>query len=259
MNFKDNKNLTIISLAVVALVFAGLTVYFGALQGNTSSIPKDQAAQKGLDYINNQLLQGQYTANLSGEVTEVKGLYKFEVTVQGQKLSSYITKDGELFFPQGVVLNSGPQVDTGGNNNSNSGNNSGEPTSSGDKTIASFTKTGDEACTEDGKPLVYFFGSESCPHCQWEKPIINSVAGAFGDEISYRFNMDNNRDMDVFSKYSSGGVPTLVLGCKYKRVGSGESIGKQSEEVALTALICDLTNGQPTSVCDEVKEITDQI
>jgi len=41
------------------------------------------------------------------------------------------------------------------------------------QTIGSFIVTGDDLCTNaDGKPIIYFFGSSSCPHCHWVQPVI---------------------------------------------------------------------------------------
>jgi thiol-disulfide isomerase/thioredoxin len=107
-----------------------------------------------------------------------------------------------------------------------------------------------EACMENEKPIVYFFGSTSCPHCQWEKPIIKEVVSQFGDAISYHENIDSETDMDVFSKYSTGSIPTLVIGCKYYRIGSGEASGEEAEKVALKKVICMATGNLPASICE---------
>ena len=71
--------------------------------------------------------------------------------------------------------------------------------------------------------------------------------------------MDVDTDMDVFSKYSTGGIPMLAFGCKYYRVGSGEQSGEKEESEILTALICKLTQNQPTEVCDKVQDLVNQI
>jgi thiol-disulfide isomerase/thioredoxin len=108
--------------------------------------------------------------------------------------------------------------------------------------MGNFQETGDEICMEDGKPIVYFFASETCPHCTWEKPIIESVAAEFEDYISFHENIDNNEDRDIMSKYSSGGVPFIVIGCKFARNGSGENIGEYDERQVLRNLICQVTD-----------------
>lgn len=129
-------------------------------------------------------------------------------------------------------------------------------------TVGGFLITEDELCQEDGKPVVYLFGSSSCPHCSWEHPIFEKVTAKFADQISVHDNMDTQDDMDVFQKYSQinrGAIPFMVLGCRYVRVGSGENAGEAGEEENLTALICKLTGGEPTEVCQEVADLIEQI
>ena len=119
-------------------------------------------------------------------------------------------------------------------------------------TVGDFLVLDDEVCTEDGKPIVYYFGSTGCPHCTWEHPIIQAVAAEFGDQISFHDLMDKQEEFEVFEKYldiNGGGIPFIILGCKYVRVGSGERAGEEAEKQALTQLICELTNNQPTDIC----------
>lgn len=130
-------------------------------------------------------------------------------------------------------------------------------------TLGNFLVTQDEVCQEGGKPIVYFFGSKRCPHCTWEHPIVEKVTAKFGDLISVHDNMDDqNADRDVWQKYSQinqGGIPFLVLGCRYARVGSGEGVGEVEEEKNLTALVCKLTNSEPKKVCEKVTNLIEQI
>lgn len=130
-------------------------------------------------------------------------------------------------------------------------------------TLGSFLVTDKEVCLEDGKPLVYFFGFSSCSHCVWEKPIAKKVFDKFKGKIAYHENFDVQTDSDVFEKYQDinpGYVPFLILGCKYARMGSGESLAatpeasKSLEEEALTAITCKLTDNQPAAVCNPLKD-----
>jgi len=121
-----------------------------------------------------------------------------------------------------------------------------------EKTVGDFVVLDEEPCSEDGKPIVYYFGSSGCPHCRWEHPLIKEVAESFGGKISFYDLMDKQEKIDVFQKYLSingGGIPFIVLGCQYARVGSGERIGEEGEKEALTELICNLTNNQPSEAC----------
>ena len=142
------------------------------------------------------------------------------------------------------------------------------PTPTFEKTLGDFLITDREIELKDGRPQVYFFGGSSCPHCVWEKPVVQKVFNKFGNEIDYHENFDSSADMDVFRKYSDinpGYVPFLILGGKYSRVGAGENLGeteeesKKLEEEALSAILCKLTNGKPVSVCDSLKDKTEQI
>jgi len=84
-----------------------------------------------------------------------------------------------------------------------------------------------DVCTENGKPIVYFFGSTSCPHCVWEKPVIGNTTALFASEISYHENMGTQTDLEVFQRYATynrGSVPFIVIGCQFIRLGSGESM-----------------------------------
>ena len=233
-------------LIPIAVIIAGLAIA-GALVYNDFSkcsvcsqensgeeiLSSGQAAEKLLDFVNNNILAGQATASLIESLDE-KGFYKVTFDVQGQEVEWRISRDGRFIFPQIIDLTEVA-----------------EPAEEVDTEIGNFSVSSDQICREDGKPVIYFFGSESCPHCVWEHPIIEQVAASFGDKISFHNNMSGDADEDIFNRYSTGGVPTVVLGCKYYRVGSGESLGEGEEAEVLTALICKLTDNQPANVCQE--------
>lgn len=130
-------------------------------------------------------------------------------------------------------------------------------------TVGKFLVTEDELCQEDGKPIIYFFGSSTCPHCTWEHPIFEKATAKFGNLISVHDNMDEfEADQEIWEQYSEinrGAVPFMVLGCKYVRVGSGENAGEAAEEENLTALFCKLTDGEPADVCGKVSDLIEQI
>lgn len=130
-------------------------------------------------------------------------------------------------------------------------------------TVGNFLVTNKEVCKENGKPIVYFFGSSSCPHCVWEKPVAQKAFSQFKNEIAYHENFDSTNDSEIFNQYSDinpGYVPFLVLGCKYARVGAGENLGaneeesKKLEEEALTVIVCKLTDNKPSTICNPLKD-----
>jgi len=123
--------------------------------------------------------------------------------------------------------------------------------------IGRFVKTKDEICQEDGKPVVFMFGQSGCPYCVWEHPIFEKATAKFGDLIVVHDNMDKQgADEEIWQKYSQihqGGVPFMLLGCRYAQRGAGDrNLGEAQEEENITALICQLTDGQPEKVCAEV-------
>ncbi|MGC9031386.1 MAG: TlpA family protein disulfide reductase [Minisyncoccia bacterium] len=257
----EKQKLILIIVTALFLFSTGLFIYTQVLppekckifvKNKEKILLPQEAANKALSFINNNLLRGQIKAAIDGEVKTEKNLYKFVLNIQGQKFDVYITRDGELMFPQAFSLNS--------QNTQNNYQNSSQNNSKNKTTIGYFNISESEICKENNKPIIYFFGSNSCPHCQWEHPLIQEVAQEFKDYISFHDNMGAElKEEDVFSKYSSGGVPTLVLGCKYYREGSGEQGTKEEEKDNLRALICKLTQNKPESVCNKVQNLISQI
>ena len=233
-------NKTIIpAVIIVALIIGGAIVYINKAQcpsEPSNALSSQEAGEKTISFINNELLGGRAVASLV-DIKEENGLYKIVFVVGEQEVESYVTYDGEIFFPEAIKLT--------------------EVESPAETTIGNFLVSDNEVCQEEGKPIVYFFGSESCSYCRWEHPIVEEVAGKFGEEISFHNNVDNQEDRDVFQEYSTGGIPTVILGCKYSRVGAGQD---EEEEIKnLTALICKLTDGKPSEVCDEVQDLINQL
>ena len=209
----------------------------------------EEANEKAIDLISNYLVEDGTKVELLN-VTEVEcgTLYRLEInlsTNRGQQIiEPYITEDGEFFFPSAIEIdefiaqNQPPK-----------------------ETVGGFLSKGDEICEEDGKPIIYYFGHNRCSHCVWEHPIIENVTSEFEGYISFHDNMDSDADRDVFERYSTGHIPMIVLGCEYYRIGSGMQIGEEEEAKVLTALICNLTEGRPSDLCNEpeIKELMDQI
>lgn len=249
---KENldKFIPMVILVAVGVAIGAATVYsypqiFNLAQNSSNNnsnqniLSTEAISEKLIKFINEQILQGSSTASITS-ITEEGDLYKVNLKIEEQEFDTYATKDGKLLFPQVINLDQETAQEQG-------------------TTIGDFSISSDDVCQENGKPIVYFFGSSGCPHCTWEHPIIEKVAGSFGDLVSFHSNIDSEADQGVFSKYSTGSIPTLVLGCKYYRVGSGENSGEEEETKILTALICKLTQNQPTEVCSQVQDLINQI
>jgi glutaredoxin len=101
------KNLIPVSIVVAGLLIAGALIYLnqGKIEKPEGQIlTPQQAAEKAIDYINQNLLQQGTSASLSG-VAEENGVYKFRLKIGENEYDSYVTKDGELLFTEGINLN----------------------------------------------------------------------------------------------------------------------------------------------------------
>jgi len=249
------KNIAIIVL-IVAVIASAYYIFFGS----PANLSGSEAAKIAVNYINEKLLQGQAQAVLTGKVVSESGLYKINVKVDSEEFPSYVSKDGKLLFPQVIKIEA--VSSTNANNNPSTSTQSNNPT--GEKTtVGNFVVSADEICQENGKPIVYFFGSNTCPHCRWEHSIIQQVAKQFEGFISFHNNYDNDKEREIFQKYSPEGyIPALVIGCKYYRVGTSEPENDQGALQAadnFSALICKITNNQPEALCSKVKTLVDSI
>jgi len=217
-------------------------------QGEVSikdSLTAEQVEERIMKYIRDEILgEDGPEISLTASTTLENGVYKLNLKIDTSEFVSYVTKDGNLLFPEAIILKEESVKPDG----------EGEAEAE-DSIPGSFLASEDEICMEDDKPIIYFFGSQGCSYCQWEHPIFEAVTNKFSNYISFHNNMDSDEDMDVFSKYSTGGIPTLVLGCKYYRVGAGTQSGEEQETKDLTALICKLTGNQPADVCEEVQDL----
>lgn len=241
---EKNKILIPIAIVVAGILISGILFYLNKIKTPSGEfLSPQEAAQKAIKFINDNKdffnIEGLDASLIN--VVEENGIYKFRLKIGENEYDSYVTKNGKLLFVQGIDLTSQPK------------------TQEEKSTIGNFLASEDEICKENEKPIIYFFGSQGCSHCKWEHPIIEKVAKNFEGYISFHNNMDSKADMDVFRKYSTGGIPALVFGCKYYRVGSGERLGEEKETKILTALICKLTSNQPANFCSGVQDLISQI
>lgn len=236
-------NLWMVATIILILVILGL-LFGKQITGMFVILTPQDIAEKAVNYINENLVAPNTTAKLVS-VSEFSNLYNVTISYEGNNLSIYVTKDGSyIFLSQPLSLKEKP------------------PQPEIPKvTIGQFLiDEKSEVCKENNKAIVYFFGSEKCPSCTWEQNIIKNVTEKFKDQISFHENIDTEKDSNVLLRYSPRGyIPTIVIGCKYYRIGSGEEIGEKLEAEILTALICTLTNNKPLSVCAAVEDLINQV
>ena len=106
-----SKNLIPIAIIIAGLLIAGALVYLN--QGKLEKVKEQvlapqEAADKAIEFISQNLLTGGVTASLVS-IVEENGLYKIKMKIQEAEYDSYITKDGSLLFPQGINISETPQ------------------------------------------------------------------------------------------------------------------------------------------------------
>jgi protein-disulfide isomerase len=100
---KDNSWQIVTIVLGLLLVVSLFTNGFNSLDLNLASGSKEEIANNVINFVNDELLQGQAVALLN-ELSEENGLYKLDLDIAGQQVDAYVTKDGSLFFPQGIEL-----------------------------------------------------------------------------------------------------------------------------------------------------------
>ena len=94
-------------VGIALLVLLIVSIFTNGFHFGTTTVKntlsKEAAAKQAMDFINTNLLQPGLTVALQGN-DDVGDLYKLKLAVGGQIIDSYVTKDGRLFFPQGLSL-----------------------------------------------------------------------------------------------------------------------------------------------------------
>ena len=98
----NKKNITILLSAFLCLFLLGGFWFFNFRNQDESST--QEVAQKAIDYLNNNLLPEELSASLISAV-EKENVIKLIFSISDQEYSSYVTKNGDLFFAEGIDLN----------------------------------------------------------------------------------------------------------------------------------------------------------
>ncbi|MBI2152010.1 hypothetical protein HYU21_04750 [Candidatus Woesearchaeota archaeon] len=99
---------------LVLLIVSVFTQGFGLY--SKGALSKEEASLKALAFVNGNLMQGGQTAVIKS-VDEENNMYTMKLQVGAQEFSTYISKDGQLFFPQGLKIDaSAASAGSDGNN-----------------------------------------------------------------------------------------------------------------------------------------------
>jgi len=157
----------ITGILIILLIFSVFTQGFDFSNGKSkvtgaATLSLSDAETKVLDYVNTKLLQPPFTATVNGSEEINDNLYKISLSVAGQTIDSYLTKDGQYFFPQGfdTTQELAGAGDAAGDGTSPSGDGSAE-----EVRLVINTK-GDPVIGDATAPVtIVEFSDFQCPFC----------------------------------------------------------------------------------------------
>jgi thiol-disulfide isomerase/thioredoxin len=276
----SNRKVIYAAVLVVIVVLAAWRLSSLTLPSETDSglagqVVQTGGAEVGGEDAGNKLvdfLQSRLETSYPGITVElvsvddynlIAGVYEVIVTItyQGepQNVPYYVTKDGDYMFANVVDLNEPmpqpqPPSDTGGVQ-------AGQPEN---PEIRTFTDSGEDICTEDGKPVINLFSTTWCPHCKWVADTYDNLVKEYVDAgkiVAHHYEIDIGDDIlteeiessvpaeddAMYRKFNPrGSIPTFVFGCKYYRIGNGYESQNDlaAEEAEFRAVIEDLLAAQ---------------
>lgn len=146
-------------LALLFILLLGASYFYSVYKKSTPTLSLPEAQKKITDFVNQNLLQSGQTVTVK-EASEESGLYKFVLSVGGQEVTTYFSKDGKLFFPQ--VINTEEK-----------------------KQAADQPAPVTEVTNKQDVPQVELFVMSYCPYgLQMEKGIL-PVVQALGNKINF--------------------------------------------------------------------------
>lgn len=150
----NNKYLIPGAIVIAGILIAGAFVYVNYWP--KGALSAQQAAEKAIAFINKNIEQGTVASLVA--VIEKGSVYQISLKINETQYESYITKDGNLLFPTGIILEEPAKE---------------EAAQAANTEIASesFAK----CLTEKG---MKFYGSKNCSWCAKEKTL-------FGDSMQY--------------------------------------------------------------------------
>ena len=144
---KISKNLLPLTIIVAGLAIAGAVIFVNIHKCPfkvKNIVSSQEIGAKVIDFINQEMLNGQITASLVSAVEEKEnGLYKVTVNLQGNNIDTYATLDGRFLYPERIDME--PQAAQ--NTEANSPD----------------TKKSCEDIKKIDKPLMEAFVVSSCP------------------------------------------------------------------------------------------------
>lgn len=188
------KILIVLTLSFLSLLLVGILL--------TQEKDVLEIEELVLNFVNQELLMGQTTANLIN-LEQRSDVYKLELEIEGEKFTSYATKDGQLFFPDGLEI--------------------------------SFKESIVDNLPLADKVYVYNFWGDGCPFCEQQKPYLDRWNELENVEVITFETYYEEENQAIFEKVASAygtnasGVPMTFIGKDYWS-GFSEELGEKMEE-----------------------------
>jgi len=153
---KLKKNLILIAIIIAGLLIAGAIIFVNQrkITKPQGVLSPQQVGEKVINYINENILKGQATTSLVGEVKEENGLYKLTVKINNQEFPLYASQDGKLLFTNFINLEEKPSQEV------------------------------QKETPKTEKPEVELFVMSFCPYGNQAEEIMKPVVNLLGDKIN---------------------------------------------------------------------------
>lgn len=176
---KENKNgflsdagvwkfvgITVAVLLVVSIFTNGFRFGGGGVTVK-GALGKEQAAEKAIDYVNNNLLQPGLSATLV-DVEDLGDLYRLKVSLSGQTFDSYITKDARLLFATGYDIS-----ESAGSGAGSSGDSGAQPSGSNVRRVDVSADDDPVMGSASAAVTIIEFSDFQCPFCRkfWKETL----------------------------------------------------------------------------------------
>lgn len=165
--FFKNKKAVGIAVAILIVLVAVIVVLTTSGKKQSREISPAEATVKAEDFINNFLMPSGSKATVT-DASEEYDLYKMKIDIGTESpVESYVSKDGKLFFPQAINMDTSAQEQAGANNST------------------AATPSIPTDLPKNDKPVVELFIMSYCPYgTQIEKGFL-PVLAALGNKIDF--------------------------------------------------------------------------
>lgn len=182
-----NKKILLLAAVIIAIIIAGgiksgkiTWPKFSSSTEKIKNLTVEEAKVRIDDYINNNLMQAGTKAEIKN-VTEENGLYKVELSANGQDVTAYMTKDGTKFFPSALDMNKDLKKEAAAADNT------------GDNTQEELAKE----IVKSDKPAVELFVMSFCPFGNKAEDTLKPAYDLLKDKVDFSFHYIVNADGDI--------------------------------------------------------------